>query len=328
MQSLAEERTANLMAGKRSICPVLQAHYDLRPVQKKWFLATKEAELLFNGLPLDVSQMLRDGFLSGAHGVNIPGWELVVDYFQSHSEIIPALTDNPGTFTMLERMYHLHPVTGVIDRYFLQSRAGGQALRNRYEIVNAKTIEFVQSILTNQKNCLIADFGSGPGRNMIEMIKTRPDFKGRVHIDCIDIDEASLDLGRELAREEGIKQISFLQNDMAKLYHQRYKKSPLDFGLLIGVLCGMPYEERKTLLYVLRHYFRPGGKLVAAALLDTMAEEDLLCAYVLRETTGWGLQYRPLGELKQVFLEAGWKYEGYFQDEPTRFYEIGIGVAP
>jgi hypothetical protein len=58
-----------------------------------------------------------------------------------------------------------------------------------------------------------------------------------------------------------------------------------------------------------------------------MADEDLLCAYVLRETTGWGLQYPALGQLKEAFEAAGWKYEGFFQDEPTRFYEIGVGIA-
>jgi len=48
---------------------------------------------------------------------------------------------------------------------------------------------------------------------------------------------------------------------------------------------------------------------------------------ILRETTGWGLQYRALGKLKNAFEESGWKYEEFFQEEPTKFYEIGIGIA-
>jgi hypothetical protein len=326
MQSLAERTAENLMAGKRLICPVLQKHYDLPRASKEKFLDIEEAKLLFGGLPLEVSKMLHDGFLSGTHGVNIPGWRKVVDYFQRHSEIIPALTENPGTFTMLERMYHLHPVFGVIDNYFLRCKAGGQALKNRYDIVNAKTVEFVNLVLSRQEKCLMADFGSGPGRNIIEVFKSNPDFGSRLKADCIDIDNVSLIKGRELADESGLTQISFIEGNMAKL-SGRYHKN-LDIGLLIGVLCGMSYKERLVLLKILKRYFRFGGIMIAAALLDEMAEEDLLCAYILRETAGWGLQYRPLGELKKIFEEAGWTYQGFFQDEPTKFYEIGVGIAP
>jgi ubiquinone/menaquinone biosynthesis C-methylase UbiE len=158
------------------------------------------------------------------------------------------------------------------------------------------------------------------------MIKARPDFGDRIDVECVDIDRSAIAKGEELLKAENIKHVSFVESNMAKL-HGRYQKN-VDYGLLIGVLCGMTFRERVSLLTVLRRYFKPGSKLVAAALLDRMAEEDLLCSYILRETAGWVLQFRPLGELKQVFEAAGWVYEGYFQEEPTRFYEIGIGAAP
>ncbi len=317
---------ANLMAREGPICPVLQSHYEMPAKKKIRFLETREAKLLFDGLPRDVSLLLRNGFLSGRHGVDIPGWDKVVDYFQVNSEIIPALTKNPGTFTMLERMYHLHPISGVIDEYFLLCKAGGQALKNRYDAITTKSCQVVESILSRQNSCLIADFGSGPGRNLIEMLKTRPDFRVRVVIDCVDVDQAAIDKGRELTEKENLGQVIFTNKDMAKLYGHFQKN--IDYGLLIGVLCGMQFRDRVVLLKKLRRYFKPGSKLIAAALLDEMAKEDLLCSYILRETANWGLQFRPLGELKRAFDEAGWVYEGYFQEQPTRFYEIGIGSAP
>jgi len=318
--------TLNLMAGKREICPVLDFYYHLPPRAKLHFLEIPEAIYLFSGLPQGVSNLLREGFLQGAYGGDMPGWEIVVDFFQSNSEIIPALTENPGTFTMLERMYHFQPVVGVIDNYFLQCLAGGQALKNRYEIVTATACQDISGILDRQRSCLVADFGSGPGRNAVDIIRKRPDFKGNIRIDCIDIDQEAIRFGESLVQKFGIRQVRFLDKSMVKL-RSEYNHS-VDYGLLIGVLCGMDYRERVFLLKNLLRYFRPGGKLVAAALLDEMAKRDLLCAYILRETAYWELKFRPLGDLKRAFEEAGWRYEGYFQDQPSRLYEIGIGVAP
>lgn len=323
MARLAE----NAMAGKMQICPHLLRYYRLSPQKKLKYLVTPEARSLFQGLPAEVATMLWRGFLSGNFGDDIPGWqEVVVSYFQNNSRIIPALTENPGTYTMLEKMYHFEPVSGVIDEYFLYCMAGGQALANRYHAVTGKACQDVAEILNKEGRCLMIDIGSGPGRNAIDMCVMHPEFNGAIHVDCIDIDPDAITKGKELVLGFGIKQVEFVQKSMTRL-SDRYSGN-VDYGLLIGILCGLPRQERVDLLSLLRSYFRNGAKLVAASLLDQMAEDDLLCAYVLRETTGWGLQYPPLGELREVFEEAGWRYEGFFQEEPTRFYEIGVGLAP
>jgi SAM-dependent methyltransferase len=312
----------NLMAEEKFICPVLQEHYNLLPVSKMKFLNTPEASSLLRSLPVNVKNIFLENFLKGIKGVDATKWGVVYDHFQKNSEIIPALTANPGTYTMLERMYHLYPVTGAIDSYLLGCMAGGQALWNRYNLVTKLSYQLVLSVLKNQKNCLMADFGSGPGRNVIEMIKKIPD-KNRVSIDCIDNDSFAIDYGKKLVTMEGISQINFVEKSMFSL---RYRRS-LDIGQLIGVMCGMSYNQAVSLLKILKHHFKTGGKLLAAVLLDEMPKEDLLCSYTLRETADWNLRFRPLGELKRIFEAAGWKYVSYFQEEPTRFYEIGIGEA-
>lgn len=147
----------------------------------------------------------------------------------------------------------------------------------------------------------------------------------RTAIDCIEIDQKAVIRGRELLTQYLLTNIEFVQTSMTRL-QQRYPQN-VDYGLLVGILCGLPHTERVALLKTIKPYFKPGAKLVAASLLEKMAEDDLLCAYILRETTGWGLQYPALGKLKEAFEEAGWKYEGFFQEEPTKFYEIGIGIA-
>lgn len=315
----------NAMAGERPICPILQKHYSFPPEKKIWMLETPEAKQLFEGLPSNVGFLLRQGFLYGIHGINVPGWNLVVDYFQTNSQIIPALTANPGTFTMLEKMYHFEPVEGIIDKYFLRCRSGGQALRNRYNAITEIACQHVMAIIAEIGNCLMIDIGSGPGRNVIDIIRRHPELNGSFHADCIDIDPVAISKGQELIALHGIRQVEFISKSMTRL-QGRYKGN-VDYGILIGILCGLVHKERVDLLRSLKSYFKPGAKLVAASLLEKMADEDLLCAYILRETTGWGLQYPPLGNLKEVFEEAGWKYEGFIQDDPTCFYEIGIGAS-
>lgn len=102
---------ANLMQD-RPICPTLQSCYQAGPEEKAAHLETQPARFLFAHLPRDIGAILRRGFLSGKPGNHVPGFEAVIDYFQKNSRNIPALTENPGTYTMLEEMYHFHPVQG------------------------------------------------------------------------------------------------------------------------------------------------------------------------------------------------------------------------
>ena len=316
----------NAMAGERKMCQNLEKYYALPAKKKDEYLKVYEASYLFENLPKDISKILRNSFVEGLHGETQSGqWNLVVDYFQNNSKIIPALCENPGTYTMLEKMYHFEDISGVIDNYFLRSISGGQALLHRYNTVNQKMIEHIDDILKNQDKCLMLDIGSGPARNCVDVLKIKPEYKKKVDMHCIEIDEDAIIEGEKLLNKYSIDNVLFVKKSMTKL--STMYDSNVDYGILIGILCSLTYEEKVGILQRLKNCFKPGAKLVAATLTEAMAEKDLLCAYILRETTGWSLQYPKLGKLKEAFEEAGWVYEGYFQEEPTRLYEIGIGVA-
>ena len=319
----ASLRLVNAISEKKT-CPHLQRYYDLPAEAKYSFLKTPEALYLFNNIPKSVAKALIKGFLRGTHGIETDNSE-VKEYFRENSQIIPALTENPGTYSILEKMYHFEDVKKPIDIYFKMSKAGGQALRNRYDAVTNHAIAHLNEVLQKQSHCLVVDIGSGPCRNCVDMCLRNPSYRSKVSFDCVDIDPTAIGLGEKLFLRHKLTNFKFVRTSMIKM-NGRYPGN-IDYGLLIGVLCGLNRREKVRLLAKIKSYFKPGGCLMAAALLDEMAKEDLLCAYILRETTGWGLQYSPLGELKEVFEEAGWKYDGYFQDEPTRFYEIGIGIA-
>lgn len=318
--------SVNLMKGRRPICENLLKYYQLDSSKKKRYLKDKAGFYLLNNIDSQIAGILERSFLNGFQFHEIPendGVDLV-NYFQENSEIIPILTAEPGDFQMLERMYHFQEVQGVIDNYFLQSVAGGQALRHRYLKVNQELVKIIDSVVRTSGFCSILDFGSGPSRNLIDLMSGRSDLANKVKIDCVDIDDNALSLGRKMAAEKGLTMMNFINGDMVRL-NGTYKDT-IDLGVLVGVLCGMDYQTRVKVLRIFKRCFKSGGIMVAAALLEEMAKKDLLCAYILREITGWHLEFRPLHELQKVFQEAGWKYRRYFQEE-TGLYEIGVAIA-
>lgn len=323
----ANQRGENAMAGKSISCPNLIAAYE-QPIEvKQRFLETEHAKGLLASLPTNICNGLIEGYLAGKNLADIGASE-VIRYFNDNSINIPELSEYPGTFTMLERMYGfdetLH-IDNPIDCFFKASLPAFTSLSARFSTVNEQATTHINKILENQEKCLVLDLGSGPGRNCIQLVLDNPEFAKRVEFYCIDTDPSAIRYGIKLVKHHELTNIHFIEKSMATL-HRMYRHSA-DYGLIIGVLCGLNEEERIALLKVVRPYFKPGARVVGAGLLDTMLTLDLFCTYILRETAGWILQYSPIGVIENSFNGAGYTYEGYFQEEPTKCYEIGIGLA-
>lgn len=318
--------SSNAMAVAKS-CPVLEAHYKITPTLKMKYINGNSAgrELLQN-LPDEISIILHDAFLEGMSLKNIPGGNEVIEYCLAQSEILPELKKFPGTYTMLERMYGFEKVINYpIDVYFTKSLPAFPTLSSRYRTVNEIAKNYVKGIVNIQGDCLMIDIGSGPGRNGIDLLVYNPELKDKVKIENIEIDPSAIQKGNQLIGEHRLtKNIEFVPTSMTRL-GRRYNQT-VDFGLLIGILCGLTFEERVGLLKIIKPYFKSGGILVAAGLLDKMLELDLFCSFILKETADWSLQYPPLGELEKAMREAGYDYHGYAQDE-YGVYEIGVGIV-
>ncbi len=317
-------RGDNAMAGKAGYSPSLSSAYHYPVETKQPYLEHETAKALLATLPAGIAETLVDGYLNGRPLSGQSG-QAVIDHFQTQSVMIPKVTEYPGTFTMLEFMYGFQKVNLPIDRYFAQNLHAGVSLEARFKTVNHHAVQHINQILARQEQCLVLDLGSGPGRNGIAMTLENPEFAERVQFHCVDTDPAAIAHGRQLAEEHGLQNIHFIDKSMTRL-HRKYQQAA-DYGLMIGVLCGLTTEERAGLLKLIRPYFRPGARVVGAGLLDNVLDADLFCAYILRETTGWILQHEPVGAVGTAFELAGYGYEGYFQEEPTRCYEIGIGLA-
>lgn len=147
---------------------------------------------------------------------------------------------------------------------------------------------------------------------------------GGVEIRCYDLDDDALALGRNIAKQAGVAEsVRFEARDILKL--RSSLRSRADIVLAIGILCGLPHRECVRYLRIFRRYLKPGGRLVASNVSVNMLRDDVFNAWLLLNITGWQLVYKTEEELRAIFEEAGFEWEGAYYDEPTRFHAMGIG---
>lgn len=249
--------------------------------------------------------------------------EIVKKYFREHSFISKVLMKNPATFKMLELIYTGKDIQGAIDRYAFNSPSG-QALQNRLSSVIDSARTIIKMKVNRGIKVKVVNFGSGSGRDTIEVLAGNSYLTNSVSIDCVDIDPEALQKGKELMKRRNLTGITFIQGDLIRL---AYRKE-IDLGLMIGVLCGLEHRACIAVLKRIKRYFKKGAILMASNVLKSMPEKDPFTSYLLEGIIGWRLIYKTPEEIRQIFEKAGYEWRGIFYDEPTRFHGMGVGVVP
>jgi hypothetical protein len=67
----------------------------------------------------------------------------------------------------------------------------------------------------------------------------------------------------------------------------------------------------------------PAGEIFIHLWNSVFSFEILISGLV-----GWKLVYMTSRELQDIFEESGYKWQGVFYDEPTRFHAMGVGMVP
>ncbi len=269
-------------------------------------------------LPLKISEQLLEGF---QHSLE---WEAVREHFEKHSAFARILMRDPGNYRILERIYTGRCFPGVIDEY-LSNTESARALANRLEAVISYVGSQIEKRIMQTGKVSIVNLGCGSGRDTIEILSRNPHLIDFLSVDCVDANPDALRVSRELARKKGVVQgFRFMEKSLINLHYSH----EIDFGLLIGVLCGLEFRECVAVLRKIRKYFKKGGVLIASNVLETMPREDPFMSYLLRKVMGWRLVYKTVGELREIFEKAGYKWQGCFFDVPTKFHAMGIGVCP
>lgn len=238
----------------------------------------------------------------------------VLSYTTTVSLICYILHHNPASDSMLRIVYpdrNSQPIPP--DRWLdlLLSRSfSGQALRDRLDLCSGLLArEYFRS------NTRGVDLGGGSGSYFFEAARLGSLPTGLLHV-VIDLDPEALAAARWRVQSDGLAlffqtlEANFMKNFPAadKLY---------DYAVLIGVLCGMDHETAVRCLVAARKYMKPGGKILAATLLQRAFDEDPVTFWLLCCIGGWQLRPKSDEEVLNVFAEAGWTVESVLSERAS-----------
>jgi chemotaxis methyl-accepting protein methylase len=164
--------------------------------------------------------------------------------------------------------------------------------------------------------------GSGPGRDVIDVLSGHYQSSSDVRVVNIDKDITALKRGKRLASIKKVDHlIDFVQENFLK--YQPEKK--FDIVVLIGVLCPLPSTACIEALKTIKGFLKDGGCLIASNVANKMKEEDPFACYIMDWVANWKFVYKEEEELKRVFEQAGFQWKRYLRDS-YGFHVLGVGT--
>jgi len=286
---------------------------------------SKEAIQLLNVLKRDdprVWQFVIDSFQGLPTSFELE--EEARSYFSANSSISAAVITNPGSSVISEILYDQRPTLSFIDTYFLQSKAGRSVLA-RLIAVEEKLLEIIENYRTQKQEIMIGNLGSGPGRDIINILATHYRDTNDVRVVNIDVDEMALRRGEKVAQSKRVDHlIQFRRADF--LRYSRHNSRMFDILLLIGVICPLDMVICTSYLQVIKRLLKPNGCLVASNVSKKMLEEDPFTYHIMSRLGNWTMSFKDEAEMQKIFEEGGYTWRGYFTDE-YGFHIMGIGIA-
>lgn len=267
----------------------------------------------------DIKKTLLDRF----NGVSISAEqeEEVYKYFLNNSIISTATMTNPGTSVITEFLYNGSPISPFpIDNYFLQSE-GGKAIKARLIAVEEKTPKIIDEY-RKKSEVLIYNLGSGPGRDIIDILYNNYKDSSNIKAIHIDRDPTALKRGKRMA---SVKQVDHLIDFIEANFWKYNPQKKSDVVLLIGILCGLEYNVCIKVLGAIRKFIKKDGCLIASNVSKKMLEKDPFTCFLMEWVGNWKLVFKDQEELKHIFEKSGYKWKGYFTDS-YGFHIMGIGT--
>ncbi len=246
--------------------------------------------------------------------------EIAYNYFIGHSVITAATAANRGSSVTTEFLYDGVLSPFPIDNYFLQADAG-RAVKARLSAIENELSKIIEKYRMKD-NVLIGNLGSGPGRDVINVLSRYYRDTSNVTAIHIDKDKKSLERGKRMAMSKGVDHlIEFVEADFLK--HKPVKK--FDIALLIGILCPLPKEICISYLRIIKRLLKEDGCLIAGNASKKMLKEDPFTCFIMEWTSNWKLIYKNEKEVEQIYREAGYSWKGCFSDS-YGFHIMGIGT--
>ncbi|TSC95388.1 MAG: hypothetical protein Athens101410_638 [Parcubacteria group bacterium Athens1014_10] len=207
----------------------------------------------------------------------------------------------------------------LIDNYFLQCEAG-RALKSRLITIKEQLNKIINEYSRKNGKILIGNFGSGPGRDVINVLSSCHN-NGNIKAIHIDKDVNSLKRGKRMAMNMGVGQhIEFVKESFLK--YETEKK--FDIILLIGIICPLNIENSVVVLQKIKKFLKEDGVIIASTATKKMGAEDPFTYYLMKWAADWEMFFKDEADLKKIYENAGYQWKGQFT-EPLGFHMMGMG---
>ncbi|HBC55726.1 MAG TPA: class I SAM-dependent methyltransferase [Gammaproteobacteria bacterium] len=198
-----------------------------------------------------------------------------------------------GDFEIIDRIYTswVSPKQTLVkwDHFFHQQQAP-RAVKNRKEYFIKLLSELDSSI---SEPLRVLNIGSGPGRDLLDFLDSRPNFLGQ--IDCVELDPNAIEYASRLCTDHTDK-IQFVNKNI-------FRYQPRDKYHLIWSAGLFDYFKDKQFVRLLQRlypYLLPGGQLVVGNFSDRNPTQGYM------ELFGhWFLKHRSAEQLFKLAQNSG-----------------------
>jgi len=230
-----------------------------------------------------------------------------------------------GDFKIIDAIYQNQPVTRGFDRLwdsYFQQLDIVQSVRVRKEDLKKIIFAFVKK---NQgRELRVMNLGSGPAREIKELLEENPQVFERVIFDCYDFDQNALNYAKSLLNNPA--NVNFIQENAVRLaLTKRIKeKIPFQYDLIYSTGLFDYFGERVAgkLVSNLLNITKKRGTIVITNVSDKKYNRS---AAWMEWVADWYLVYRTKDEFKKIFSNTGVLLE-YCQIFPQAGKLIWYGI--
>lgn len=273
------------------------------------FFKNEAVQYLFSVIPGNIKEKLINNFLSDTYKDK----EELLKFFLRESKMFRLINAFPGSAEAFEYLYLEKEPENLIDKYFLKCKSGIQT-HKRLLSLDQNLLYWIKKLCQNEP-LIIDNFFSGPGRDLIRIVKQNPEIKKMVNIRNVDIDPRAIVIGKKLTEAEGLTNVfSYECKSFVKA-----KPRNVDLMILVGVLCPLRLHVSERLLLAMRRYIKPGGHIIYSTAQHSLLNDDPFTDFLMR-LSAWPMSYKSDEEAWDLANESGWQPITQFFDEPSHHH--------
>ncbi len=273
------------------------------------FIKNEDTQYLFSVIPENIKIKLIDNFLSNS----CKDKKELLEFFLRESEMFRIINAFPGSAEAFEYLYLEKEPENPIDKYFLKCKSGVQT-HKRLLCLDQNLLYWIKKLYQN-KPLIIDSFFSGPGRDLIRIVKQNPEIKKIINVRNIDIDPRAIKIGQRLIEDEDLTDVFFYERKS----FEKARPRNADLMLLIGVLCPLRLHTSERLLKAIRKYIKPEGYIIYSTAQYSLLNDDPFTDFLMR-LSSWPMSYKSDEEAWSLAKESGWQPIAQFFDEPSHHH--------